>query len=250
MTLRAFGHRGARALAPENTLAGFRMALELGVDGVELDVHLSADGHVVVMHDAEVARTTNGKGAVRKLSLEQLRALDAGGGCGSPFGGERIPLLEEVLALAKGRGRVAIELKEESPEALGPTVDLVRRLGMQRECSLLSFSPGLMEEARRLGPEIERELIVVMPIRQVARARAVGAGVLDLPDLFVTRGVLERARDAGLLVGAGITNDERTMRRLAAAGVDILYTDRPDLLLRVLADMGLRPAAQSPKAVD
>ncbi|MBI4869834.1 MAG: glycerophosphodiester phosphodiesterase [Candidatus Wallbacteria bacterium] len=227
----AYGHRGARALAPENTLAGFRLALELDVDGVEMDVHLSRDGHVVVIHDPQVGRTTNGRGWVKDLTLAELRALEASAEHAGRFPGERIPTLEESLELLKGRCRAAIELKKESPAALGPAIEVIRRMGMESSCSLLSFSPGLIREAARLAPEIARELIVVFPLGQVFRARSAGASMLDVPDLFVTRGVIERAHAAGLRVGTGITNDVRTMQRLVEAGVDSLYTDRPDLLV-------------------
>ncbi|MEM3426627.1 MAG: glycerophosphodiester phosphodiesterase family protein, partial [Thermoproteota archaeon] len=96
------GHRGARFYEPENTLRSFRKALELGVDAVELDVRRTRDGELVVIHDAEVDRTTNGKGLVRELTLEEIRRLDAGKG-------EKIPTLEEALDFLDGRVKILIE---------------------------------------------------------------------------------------------------------------------------------------------
>lgn len=229
---RAFGHRGALGLAPENTMSGFRKALELGVDGIELDVHLTRDGQVVVLHDPELARTTDGRGLVKELTFEQLRRFDAAVRWRGRFGPEPVPTLDEVLALAKGRARVAIEIKEESPQALGPALEVVRRAGMEPECSFLSFDPALMREARRLAPEMQVELIVVFPFRQAGRALAAGASILDLPHQLTWSWVVRRAHAAGLQVGAGIVNDPRGMRRLISAGVDLLYSDRPDLLVQ------------------
>src|SRR5436309_263912 len=111
-------HRGASALAPENTLAAFRRALEAGAPAVECDVHLTADGAPIVIHDARVDRTTNGTGEVASLTLAALRALDAGGWFDPRFAGERLPTLEETLAIAAGRSRVFVELKPGGGAAL------------------------------------------------------------------------------------------------------------------------------------
>lgn len=236
--VQAFGHRGALGLAPENTMSGFRKALELGVDGVELDVHLTRDGQVVVLHDPELARTTDGRGMVKDLTLEQVRRFDATVRWRGRFGPEPVPTLAEVLALARGRARVAIEIKEESPRALGPALEVVRQSGMESDCSFLSFGPGLMREARALAPGMQVELIVVFPFRQVGRTLAAGANTLDLPHQLTWSWVVRRAHAAGLRVGAGIVNEPGRMRKLIAAGVDILYSDRPDLLVEIRTALG------------
>ena len=106
-----FAHRGARAVAPENTLPAFARALELGADGIELDVQCSADGHLVVMHDFAVDKTTDGTGQVAALTLAELRRLDAGHAFGPAFAGVRVPTLEEVLDLVGNRCRLNIEIK-------------------------------------------------------------------------------------------------------------------------------------------
>ncbi|MGH2352028.1 MAG: glycerophosphodiester phosphodiesterase, partial [Chloroflexota bacterium] len=104
-------HRGASGLAPENTLAAFRLALDLGAPAVECDVHLAADGAPVVIHDPRVDRTTSGSGDVRALTLDHLRRLDAGSWFSARFAAERIPTLDETLAVCTGRARVFVELK-------------------------------------------------------------------------------------------------------------------------------------------
>src|SRR5262249_23982780 len=122
------GHRGAAGVAPENTFFSFDLAVVQGVDAIECDVHLSADGVPVVIHDPTVDRTTNGHGAVANLILAQLRALDAGGRFGPAVAGARIPTLDELLAWAHGRIRVVVELKgTQNPSLVPRTLDLIRQ---------------------------------------------------------------------------------------------------------------------------
>ncbi|MDH7569578.1 MAG: glycerophosphodiester phosphodiesterase family protein, partial [Armatimonadota bacterium] len=131
-------HRGASGAAPENTLAAFRRALELGVPMLELDVHRSADGTIVVLHDATVDRTTDGSGAVAQMTLNEIRRLDAGVKKGPQFAGERIPTLAEVCALARGRAFLFVEVKAE-----GIADDVLRVLdegGMTPYSIPISFS--------------------------------------------------------------------------------------------------------------
>jgi len=123
-------HRGASAYAPENTFSAFDKALSLGVDQVELDVHFSEDGHIVVIHDDNLDRTTNGSGPVSAHSLAQLRSLDAGSWFGPEYGGERIPSLGEVLERYKGRLYLHIEIKAQVEGLTQRTVDLVRGYGL------------------------------------------------------------------------------------------------------------------------
>src|SRR5262249_45661174 len=131
-------HRGDSSHRPENTLAAFVGALEVGADLVELDVQLTADGHIVVIHDVTVDRTTDGRGDVRRMSLPEIRALSAGYGAvfGAAYAGERVPTLAEALGLLRGRARVMIEIKGESVGAddedgiESRTIAEVRRLGM------------------------------------------------------------------------------------------------------------------------
>ena len=147
------GHRGASHDAPQNTLAAFRKAVEVGADGVELDVHLSRDGVPVVIHDAKVDATTDGTGYVSAKSLEELKALDAGLSFDPQFSGERIPTLEEVLLEVGEALLVNIELKVGRIDGLAAAVvDVVKRLGMQPRVWFSSFRPYLLYQSARSGP--------------------------------------------------------------------------------------------------
>ncbi|MCK4374153.1 MAG: glycerophosphodiester phosphodiesterase, partial [Candidatus Brocadiae bacterium] len=110
------GHRGAAGVEPENTLRGFRLAVELGADWTECDVHLTKDGRPVVMHDETVDRTTDGEGPVDSFSWAELRKLDAGGWFAGEYAGERVPGLEEVLEFARGKARLCVEIKGRTNE--------------------------------------------------------------------------------------------------------------------------------------
>ncbi|HEY9089295.1 MAG TPA: glycerophosphodiester phosphodiesterase family protein, partial [Anaerolineaceae bacterium] len=148
-------HRGASAFAPENTLAAFRRAVELGAHGVELDAKLSADGHIVVIHDQTVDRTTNGSGKVRQKTLAELRELDAGSKFRPAFAGETIPTLEEVLESVGRQCLVDVELTNyASPFDPLPerAAALVRRMGLQAQVIFTSFFPGNLARARRVLP--------------------------------------------------------------------------------------------------
>lgn len=152
------GHRGALEIAPENTMASFRRACDDGADVIELDVCLSADGHVVVMHDATVDRTTDGTGPVSAFTLAELKQLDAGSWFDSQFTGERVPTLAEVLVWARGKIGLMVELKYHPrgsfETALVPaTLDLVRRHAMADQVVFISFQPKSLAQVRALSPE-------------------------------------------------------------------------------------------------
>src|SRR3989337_3593200 len=121
-------HRGANAYAPENTLAAFRLAADQGADSIEFDVRATADGHLVVIHDSSLGRTTDGEGEIGALTLEEVRRADAGGRRGAAFRGERVPTLEEVLDVARGRLLVDIELNVTNLDS--QVVEMLARAGL------------------------------------------------------------------------------------------------------------------------
>lgn len=217
-------HRGASAAAPENTLAAFRLAIAQGADGVELDVRASRDGHLVVIHDASVERVTGAQGEIAAMDLAAIRRLDAGGG-------ERIPLLAEVLELARGRLLVDIELKITGIEA--QVAALVREAGMAGDVLITSFHEDAVAAARRLAPQIAVGLLQPWP--RPERATALGAPVL-LPAIgALTPSTASAARAAGLRV---IPWTIRTAEEAAAAlrcGVDGMIADDPRLVHAALA---------------
>lgn len=152
-----FAHRGVSALAPENTLAAFQLALELGADGIELDVMLSADKELVVIHDSTVERTTDGTGKVSEMPYAVLRELDAGTKFGEPFAGEHLPTLAEVFELVGNKMLINVELKNyHAPfdDLAKHVVLLINKHGLQTTTLLSSFNPLNAHKARSLNPSI------------------------------------------------------------------------------------------------
>jgi glycerophosphoryl diester phosphodiesterase len=152
-----YAHRGASAEAPENTLAAFRRALAVGADGIELDVHLSADGVPVVIHDETLERTTDGAGPVSAQSLAGLASLDAGGWFAPEFSGEGVPTLAEVLRLLAGRLRLNLEVKD--ARAGWAVLDLLRHFP-QTDAVLSSFDHSLLARLRRIAPDLPLAMLV------------------------------------------------------------------------------------------
>jgi len=231
-------HRGASSLAPEGTLAAYRKAIELGCDYVELDVRTTRDGALVCMHDRAVDRTTNGSGLVADLTAAEIRALDAGSHFSPEFAGERVPYFEEALELCQGRIGVYLDLKEAPLPLL---VQMLRRYGLVdhtvvyggvREFrALRALEPGL-----RIMPGLDDLLTVPGVITSVVQE--LGAEVLDSHlSEWDARAVAE-AHAAGAVVWVdimGATETEEGMRRALAMGVDGIQTDKPQLLLKMLA---------------
>lgn len=233
-----FAHRGASRAAPQNTLAAFRRAVEMGADGVELDVHLSADGVPVVIHDARVDALTDGVGAVAELTLAQLRALDAGGRFAAAFAGERIPTLEETLATFGQQLLFNIELKSfgRHDAALeAATVEVVCRLGLEERVWFSSFKPYALWQARRLAPQIPCGLLYdglswMTPLL----APLTPYEALHPHHVLLSAAAVRRAHARGLWVVTWTVDDVARARTLAAWGVDVIITNTPDRLLAAL----------------
>jgi glycerophosphoryl diester phosphodiesterase/acyl-CoA hydrolase len=223
------GHRGAAGLAPENTLPSFELALALGADAVECDVHLSADGVPVIIHDSTVDRTTNGKGSVARLTASELQALDASYRF-RETARARIPTLDELLSWARGRTRVVIELKgTENPSLVEKTIDLIRERRMLEDCFLISFDHAALGEARRLGPDLlTGALYVARPADPVGLANAALADALAPECSTVTPELVRTAHEAGLLVCVWTANESAAIRAALAAEVDAVTSDFPD----------------------
>ncbi len=222
--VKVIGHRGARGLEPENTLRSFRSAMELGVDALECDVRMTRDYHAVLMHDESVARTTNGTGLVAELTLADIRALDAGHG-------ERVPTLEELLEVVRGACELNIELKD--PLALSPVLEIVTRWGVRDSVHLTSFDLALHQTLRQADQTVRTELIFGDPPPDaIERALAVGACRVSCHLRHLGRQLVADAHVHGLQVIAYPPNTAEEMRVALSYGVDLICTDRPDILGR------------------
>lgn len=242
---RVIAHRGFSGVAPENTLAAFRKAIEIGADMFELDVLLSKDGRVVVIHDDTLDRTTSGVGRVAELTLAELQALDAGSWFSEEFAGERIPTLEETLALAKGHVLVNIEIKTEAvtDRALGgivdKTLDLVRRAAMMDQIVISSFDPRALAQARELSPDVKTASLYNARLQEQLSPRevmdAVGSMGFNLSRKQVDADVVAACHRLERPVAVYTVNETGEMERLLDLGVDAIFTDFPDRLIEVLA---------------
>jgi len=229
-------HRGASSSAPENTLAAFDLALEMGARHLELDVELTRDGHVVVIHDDTVDRTTDGSGPVTAQTLDALRRLDAGRWFGAAFAGERIPTYEDVLVRYQGRAHLHTEIKGRAPELSRRTVDLIRRHGMESDVTLTSFRRVRLEEVRAHAPELPTGWLVPdVSETTMAEARRLGLVQLCPRGPSVTRELVQRLHAEGFVVRAWGVGTEELMRQIVEAGADGMTVNFPDKLIAWLA---------------
>ncbi len=224
-------HRGASAYTPENTFAAFDKALALGVDNVEFDVHFSADGHVVVIHDDTLDRTTGGSGPVVNQTLEQLRPLDAGGWFSEEFKGELIPTLAHLLERYKGWLHFHIEIKGRSPGLAHRTADLVRGFGLGRVTTITSFDLTPLEELRTYAPELYSGWLVP-EINESVITQAQDLKLVQLcpPASEVTAELVNDLHQKGFVVRAWRVTTTELMRQVVDAGADGMTVNFPDKL--------------------
>jgi glycerophosphoryl diester phosphodiesterase len=234
-------HRGASGHAPENTMAAFRRAVELGASFIETDLQITRDARVIAMHDFTLDRTTNGKGQVHLLTLEEIRTLDAGAWFGDhegkAFPGERVPTLKEILDFAKERD-VIFYLEIKSGPAWGIEHAVVAALRDQNASArvvILSFDPSTLDSVHRLDSTMMTGFLCEHPSNDlVERTVRAGARQLVARGDLVTSAVVDKAHHAGLQVVAWTINEVDQMQRLIGTGVDGIITDYPDRLLSVL----------------
>lgn len=232
-------HRGASAVAPENTLVAFERARALGADGVELDVRLSADGVPVVIHNATVDATTDGSGQVAEMTVAQLERLDAGAWFGPSYAGTRIPTLEETLLSLGEKLLFNIELKGHSPVGRGlvrAVVDLVEGLQLVDRILISSFNPLHLHRLQKIAPRIQTGLLYVWRFFPgVAQLVSPEPYAALHPALSVlNKKHLDWIRRHDYRVHVWTVDDPGSMRRLISWGVDAIITNMPDRLHRLL----------------
>ena len=224
--VKIMGHRGAKAYEPENTLRSIRRALDMGVQAVEIDVHVSRDGRLIVIHDATVDRTTNGRGRVSDLSWEELRRLDAGMA-------ERLPSLEEVVAIVRGRVHLFVEMKD--PKAVAPLAAFFRTQDLFAEAHVISFWHPALKELRRLEPEIRTGVLFVgCPVDAPSLAKAADADALVLNYQYVTPELVQAARQAGLTVAVWNIDAVAELLPFLPLDLDYIGSNAPDVLINYL----------------
>jgi len=229
-------HRGASAEAPENTLAAFRRALAIGVDAVELDVHLSADREPVVLHDPLLERTTDGRGLVGDLPLSDLRRLDAGRQFGEGFAGERIPTLAEALDLLRPI-RVIVEIKNGPVryDGIAERVAAVIRASGHGDVTVSAFDHAVLLDVRAAFPSLETAVLYsARPIHPLRLGQDAGARILHPFWHYLTADVATAAHEGGLRVETWVVDELDDLGRVAAMGVDGIITSHPERLRTVL----------------
>jgi len=240
-------HRGGALLWPENSLTAYRNALALGVDYVETDVHLTADGEVVVLHDPTLERTTTGRGAVREARRAALAGIRLKAGDGSATD-EPVPTLVQLLdLLGPARAGLLLEIKVDDRGQRYPGIEekvlaMVRERGLGARTLVMAFERDTVRRVRELDPTMRTVLLIgrgqvererVWPAASVRWAVGLGAAAVGFNHRLIDPDVVAAAREARLTLAAWTVNEEADIRRVIGLGADIIISDRPDLALRV-----------------
>lgn len=237
--IKIFAHRGSKGTHPENTMAAFQKAAEIGAEGIEFDVHLSADGELVIIHDETLDRTTSLTGYVKDHSAQQLKTGDAGVKFSREFLGERIPFLGEVFEWAKdNRLWMNVEIKTDKLAYEGieqKIINAIRHHEMEHRVILSSFNHQSIEKVKLLAPDLERALLFEgLPenLEQILRDKQESGFHPDKDSL--NESVNELAKTLGYKIRPWVANDEADIIKLAEMGVDVIMTDFPEKALKAL----------------
>lgn len=237
--VKIIAHRGGRKWAPENTMAAFRKAVEFGCDGIELDIHKCKTGELVVIHDADVARTTDGAGAVPDLTYDELQKFSAGSRFNKSFAGERIPLLADVLKLVDGKLMLNIEIKNWPKAYPGIDDDLIAMLSTYKypdKIIISSFDHEMLDSIHRKAPQYKLAVLDSAILEKPKNyCGSVGATYWH-PDFHTLRSdVVQRAKSAGVFVNVWTVNEPKEWSQAVNWGVDGICTDDPEGLRTFLS---------------
>jgi glycerophosphoryl diester phosphodiesterase len=234
-------HRGASALAPENTAASFQMAIDVGADGVEFDVQMTKDNEPVIIHDEKVDRTTNGQGYVKDFLLKEIKTLDAGISIPSKFEGEKILTLNETLEIVKQCNMINIELKNgiiEYPGLEEKVIHAVRSYHLEEKVILSSFNHFSIHKISAIAPDIMAAILYISILYNPwDYARQVGAGAIHPHYLGITDEMIEKSHENGIKVNVYTVNQDSDIIRMRKHGVDAIITDYPDRAIRLLKNI-------------
>lgn len=235
-----FGHRGAMAYAPMNTLEAFELCVEQGADGIELDVHLSKDGELVILHDFTIDHTTDSTGTVTEMTLAELKTLDAGSWFDEAFAGARIPTLSEVFEAVGDKLYINVEIKTLSEEGDGTeeaVMACIRKHDMTERVIVSSFNPYVLKRYRRIDPD--------MPIGYLLHPFSLeqaSYGLLEPDDYdtlhyfyeMITDDELRFARQHGKAINTWTVNEVDVAKNLVEKGVRGIITNTPDVMVEAL----------------
>lgn len=231
------GHRGASAYAPENTMASFIKAYELGADMIELDIHASMDGEIFVIHDADTNRTTGTPGLISFMKASDIKKLDAGSWMGEEFKDEKIPLLKDVLEWAKGKIKINIEVKSARCEE--KTVEMLHEYEMIENVIVSSFHLEYLKKFKELDTSITTAALVkdISGKKDITQAiEACHPDAINPRFLLLNKKTVDMAHKAGLKVYPYTVNDPVSMKRMISAEVDGIITNYPDLVKDLLSN--------------
>jgi glycerophosphoryl diester phosphodiesterase len=230
--VRVTAHRGHSRAAPENTLSAMRKAIESGADYAELDVQQTADGVVVLLHDRDLKRVAGVSRRLDELTYDEVRKLDVGSWFDRGFAGERVPTLEQVIRLARGRIKLNIELKFFGPDRrlAREVVRIVREQNFESACLITSFNYDALLEVKRHGPHLRTGLVVAHSLGDVSRLEV---DALSVRADYLSDGLIRAAHRLGREVHVWTVNDPGDMTRLIKRGADNLITSDPDVAIRV-----------------
>jgi glycerophosphoryl diester phosphodiesterase len=243
--LRVGGHRGSSAVAPENTYAAFERSVLDGAEYVETDIRRTADGHLVLMHDATLERTTTGHGAVSDATLAELDEVDAGAWFGTGFAGQRVPRFADFLRWIEERPPfgAALEVK-----AVGVGAEVARAAWAspaRDRLAIYSFLPDEIRDAKSAAHGVPCVLLLRLsddPEAVLERIEACGADGADVPSQWDARALLSDMRERGLLIGGGSASGDQAADVLVETGVDMIDTDDPAAMLAAITSITGQPA--------
>ncbi|OGF49621.1 MAG: hypothetical protein A2044_04495 [Candidatus Firestonebacteria bacterium GWA2_43_8] len=237
MSFIRIAHRGAPKLAPENTIASFKKALEFDIDCIELDVHITKDNEIVVMHDDTLDRTTNIKGALAEKTLSEIRQADAGAWYALKFKGERIPTLREALEFINKRVITVIEIKD---DWIGPrVVKLIEKMKLEDYIIIISFHPKVIADIRKTGSTVQTGLLIGSEpsgakdtrraLDLIHRAAKIGANHLTIYHKMITPEMAYQIRKRGMPLYVWTVDDAKTMASLSDMGISGITSNVPGL---------------------
>ena len=225
-------HRGASKIAPENTLAAFNKALEIGVDAIELDLHGTVDGEIVVIHDSSLDRTTNLRGLINQTTLEIIKQADAGSWFNPQFTGEPVPTLAEALGCIADKAIAVLEIKEALISAA--VVEKIRDMDMFEQTVIISFHLSALQTVRDLEPRIRTGWLVgssngnVSPIQLCQQLGLLGSSLLNVNHHLITREFAYEVCRRGTTLWSWTVDDVDRMRQMLAFGVQGITSNHPD----------------------